>query len=67
MALDRERFVEEFLVALSFDCGHHENTFAKFILLWSTSSTEHLQDITDWVVNVSVLTPFIVLCTHDDD
>ena len=64
VAFNGKRFVEELLVVITLHRGDHEDTTTNLILPWARRLAEHLQNIADRIVDVSVLPAFEELRAH---
>jgi hypothetical protein len=64
--LDRERLVQEALVEGLFNVVDKEHCHSLVVILWSTSATNHLQNICDWHVHVSLFLAVKNLSSFDN-
>src|SRR4030088_1124397 len=61
MTLYWQGLVQKFLVILALYSGYHQHSSAKFVFKWARCFAEHLKNLTQWVIYISVLSALIVL------
>jgi hypothetical protein len=50
---DGERFIEEFLVKVLFLFADHNTGHTSLIEAWTTSSTNHLEQVSQWEIDIA--------------
>lgn len=63
--LNREWLVEELLVERFFHVVHQDNCYARIVELWSTCSTNHLQNVGDGHIDVPFEFSIVILGSFD--
>ncbi len=66
LGLHRKWLIEKLLVEVLLDIVNEDDGHALVIILGSPSTSHHLENIRDWIVNVAMGLPIIVLCSLDN-